>query len=94
MQKTGFQMLNDDGIVTSLHEVSNPVDHETDDDEDNNNNNESSKAPSNADSFSALRQLWRGTNNNQSAVLLNYCCSRESETLQGKNEDVQWYSEK
>ncbi|GFV26195.1 hypothetical protein TNCV_3149951 [Trichonephila clavipes] len=69
MQKTGFQILNDDGIVTSLQEVSNPVDHETDDDEDNNNNNESSKAPSNADSFSALRQLWRGSG-------LIYCMDR------------------
>ncbi|PRD29050.1 UNVERIFIED_CONTAM: hypothetical protein NCL1_30601 [Trichonephila clavipes] len=26
-------------------------------------------------------RLWSGTNNNHGAVLLNYCCSRESETL-------------
>ncbi|GFV49400.1 hypothetical protein TNCV_1265291 [Trichonephila clavipes] len=44
-----------------------PVDDETDEDE-NNNNNESSKGPSNADAFSALEQLWSGTNNNQNAV--------------------------
>ncbi|GFV60629.1 hypothetical protein TNCV_45811 [Trichonephila clavipes] len=51
MQKTGFQMLNDDEIVTSAQEESDPVDDETDEDEDN---NESSKGPSNADAFSAL----------------------------------------
>ncbi|GFV94015.1 hypothetical protein TNCV_3573681 [Trichonephila clavipes] len=39
------------------------------------------------------KQLWGGTNNNQSDVVLNYCCSRESETLHQKNEGVQWYSE-
>ncbi|GFX04328.1 hypothetical protein TNCV_3974761 [Trichonephila clavipes] len=37
-------------------------------------NESSSKGPSNADSFSALEKLWSGTNSNQSAVLLNYCC--------------------
>ncbi|GFT95812.1 HTH psq-type domain-containing protein [Trichonephila clavipes] len=53
LQKTGFQMLNDDEIVTSVQEESDPVDNETDVGEDN-NNNESSKGPSNADTFSAL----------------------------------------
>ncbi|GFT08708.1 uncharacterized protein TNCV_662631 [Trichonephila clavipes] len=73
----GFQMLNDDEIVTSVQEESDPVDDETD--EDNDNNNESSKGPSNADAFSALQTAieWY---EQQSAVLLNYCCSRESET--------------
>ncbi|GFS55111.1 hypothetical protein TNCV_2441811 [Trichonephila clavipes] len=47
---SGFQMLNDDEIVTSMQAESN--DHETDEDEDN--NNESSKGPSNAGTFSAL----------------------------------------
>ncbi|GFW75633.1 uncharacterized protein TNCV_4428161 [Trichonephila clavipes] len=47
----GFQMLNDDEIVTSVQEESDPVDDETDEDEDN---NESNKGPSNADLFSAL----------------------------------------
>ncbi|GFV83370.1 hypothetical protein TNCV_3055171 [Trichonephila clavipes] len=76
-------------IVTSVQENSDPVDNETEEDEDN-NNNKISKGPSN------LRwiQLWSGTNNNQSDVLLNYCCSRESETLRRKNEGVQWYREK
>ncbi|GFW91525.1 RNA-directed DNA polymerase from mobile element jockey [Trichonephila clavipes] len=49
----GFQMLNDDEIVTSVHEESNPVDDEMDEDEDS-NNNDSSKSPSNAEVFSAL----------------------------------------
>ncbi|GFV60010.1 uncharacterized protein TNCV_1401181 [Trichonephila clavipes] len=52
MQKTGFQMLNNDEIVTSVQEEFDPVDDETDEDEDN--NNESSKSPSNTDAFSAL----------------------------------------
>ncbi|GFW25632.1 uncharacterized protein TNCV_1308931 [Trichonephila clavipes] len=47
----GFQMLNDDEIVTSVQEESDPVDDETDEDEDN---NESCKGTSNADAFSAL----------------------------------------
>ncbi|GFT90801.1 uncharacterized protein TNCV_319611 [Trichonephila clavipes] len=46
----GFQILNDDEIVTSVQEESDPVRDETDED----NNNESSKGPSNADTFSAL----------------------------------------
>ncbi|GFV91965.1 hypothetical protein TNCV_1894011 [Trichonephila clavipes] len=57
----GFQILNDDDIVTSVQEESDPANDETDADDDN--NNESRKGPSNADAF---------TNNNQSAVLLNY----------------------
>ncbi|GFX21627.1 uncharacterized protein TNCV_1400411 [Trichonephila clavipes] len=48
----GFQMLNDDEIVTSVQEESDPVDDETDEDEDN--HNESNKGPSHADAFSAL----------------------------------------
>ncbi|GFT06281.1 hypothetical protein TNCV_2990521 [Trichonephila clavipes] len=35
MQKTGFPMLNDDDIVTSVQEESISVDNETDEDEDN-----------------------------------------------------------
>ncbi|PRD32354.1 UNVERIFIED_CONTAM: hypothetical protein NCL1_20719 [Trichonephila clavipes] len=49
----GFQMLNDDEIVTFMQEESATVDYETDEYEDN-NKNESSKGPTNADSFSAL----------------------------------------
>ncbi|GFV66835.1 hypothetical protein TNCV_4303961 [Trichonephila clavipes] len=35
----GFQMLNDDEIVTSVQEESDPIDDEMDEDEDNNNEN-------------------------------------------------------
>ncbi|GFU66387.1 uncharacterized protein TNCV_2551361 [Trichonephila clavipes] len=38
--------------------------------------------------FLRWRQLWSGMNNNQSADLLNYCSSRESETLRRKNEGL------
>ncbi|GFS79107.1 hypothetical protein TNCV_4408311 [Trichonephila clavipes] len=44
-------MLNDNEIVTSVQEESDPVDDETDEDKDN---NKSSKGPSNADAFSPL----------------------------------------
>ncbi|GFU62765.1 hypothetical protein TNCV_92531 [Trichonephila clavipes] len=37
MQKTGFQMLNDNEIVTSVQEESDPVDDKMEEDEDNNN---------------------------------------------------------
>ncbi|PRD20526.1 UNVERIFIED_CONTAM: hypothetical protein NCL1_54346 [Trichonephila clavipes] len=47
----GFQMLNDDEIVTSVQEESDRVDDERDENEDN---YETSKGPSNADVFSAL----------------------------------------
>ncbi|GFV49830.1 hypothetical protein TNCV_1391121 [Trichonephila clavipes] len=45
-------MLNEDEIVTSVYEESDPVDDETDEDKDI--NNKSSKGPSNADAFSAF----------------------------------------
>ncbi|GFY25271.1 hypothetical protein TNCV_2483911 [Trichonephila clavipes] len=82
-------MLNDDEIVTSVQEESDPVDDETGEDVDT--NNESSNGPSNAEAFSALEAATEcgGTNNNQSSILLNYFCSRESETLRRKNKDVQ-----
>ncbi|PRD25377.1 UNVERIFIED_CONTAM: hypothetical protein NCL1_41084 [Trichonephila clavipes] len=67
-----FEMLNDDEIVASVQEVSDPVDDETDEDYDN--KNESSKGLSNAYAFSVLEAGSYGTNNNLSVVLLNYCC--------------------
>ncbi|GFU80791.1 hypothetical protein TNCV_515181 [Trichonephila clavipes] len=73
----GFQMLNDDQNVTSVQEESDPVDDEMDEDE--YIDNESSKCPSNADAFSAMEWYEQ-----QSAVLINYCCSRESD-LAAKN---------
>ncbi|GFW14013.1 uncharacterized protein TNCV_4701481 [Trichonephila clavipes] len=51
MQKTVD--FNDDEIVTSVQEESDPVDDDTDQDEDN-NSIESSSSPSNADAFSSL----------------------------------------
>ncbi|GFV26881.1 uncharacterized protein TNCV_3455511 [Trichonephila clavipes] len=68
----GFQMLNDDEIVTSVHEESDPIDDEMDEEE-GSNNNESSEGPSNADAFSALETALEWCDNDQSAVLLNYC---------------------
>ncbi|GFV93229.1 uncharacterized protein TNCV_385931 [Trichonephila clavipes] len=50
-----FQMLNHDEIVTYVQGKSDSVD---DEDEDN-NNNESSKGPSNADAFSALKTAMK-----------------------------------
>ncbi|GFT97549.1 uncharacterized protein TNCV_387111 [Trichonephila clavipes] len=52
-EDSGFQMLNDDEIVTFMQEEPATVDDETDEYEDN-NKNESSKGPTNADLFSAL----------------------------------------
>ncbi|GFU41552.1 hypothetical protein TNCV_2792671 [Trichonephila clavipes] len=72
-------MPNDDEIVTSVQKESDPVDDKMDEDEDN--NNESSKGPSNANAISALETAMQWYEQ-QSAALLNYCCSRESETLQ------------
>ncbi|GFY13028.1 hypothetical protein TNCV_665911 [Trichonephila clavipes] len=57
-QKTGFQMLNDDEIATSVQEESDHVDDETDEDEDN-NNSEISKGPSNADAFFCVGDSYR-----------------------------------
>ncbi|GFU98563.1 integrase catalytic domain-containing protein [Trichonephila clavipes] len=71
-----FQMLNDDEIVTSVQTESDHVDDETDEDEDN---NESSKGSSN-DAFSTLETALEWYD--PMAVLLNYCYSDESETLQ------------
>ncbi|PRD34375.1 UNVERIFIED_CONTAM: hypothetical protein NCL1_14860 [Trichonephila clavipes] len=48
-----FQMINDEEIMTSMQEESDPVDDKTDEDEDNNYNG-SCKGPSNGDAFSAL----------------------------------------
>ncbi|GFX35513.1 putative transposable element [Trichonephila clavipes] len=50
----GFQMLNENEIVTSVQEESDPVDDETDEDEED-ISNESCKGSSNADAFSALK---------------------------------------
>ncbi|GFV22194.1 uncharacterized protein TNCV_2674361 [Trichonephila clavipes] len=53
VEACGFQMLNDDEIATTVQEESDPVDDVTEDEE--NNSNESSKDPSIAGAFSALK---------------------------------------
>ncbi|GFV48437.1 hypothetical protein TNCV_3027071 [Trichonephila clavipes] len=73
----GFQMLNVDEIVTSVQGESDSVGNEMDEDEVI--NNKSSRDPSNADPFSALETAMEGYEQHQSAVLLNYYCSRESD---------------
>ncbi|GFX82245.1 HTH psq-type domain-containing protein [Trichonephila clavipes] len=57
LQETGFQMLNDHDIVTSMQEESDPVDNETD--KDNDNNNECNKGPSNAGAFFVLETTMK-----------------------------------
>ncbi|GFV34137.1 uncharacterized protein TNCV_3631021 [Trichonephila clavipes] len=85
-----FQKLNDDKIVISVQE-SDPVDNEM---KMRTATTKVTRVHEILTRFLCSRQQWSGTNNNPSAVVLNYCCSRKSETLQRKNEDVQWYSEK
>ncbi|GFU87982.1 hypothetical protein TNCV_1335511 [Trichonephila clavipes] len=60
-EECGLKVLNDDEIVTSVQEESDPVDDETDEDEDD---NESSKGPTNADAFSELETTveWYASN--------------------------------
>ncbi|GFU70453.1 uncharacterized protein TNCV_3280841 [Trichonephila clavipes] len=80
----GFQMLNDDEIVISVRNESNPVDDETDENEDN--NNESSKSPSNADAFSALETAMEW-NEQQSVMSYSTTVAQENQTLQRKISD-------
>ncbi|GFV60178.1 hypothetical protein TNCV_2444671 [Trichonephila clavipes] len=77
MQKTGFQLQNDDEIVTSEQEESDPVDDENYEDKDNNNNGSSR----NSIKCLCVFCVCSVTDNNQIAVLINYCFSKESETL-------------
>ncbi|GFW83178.1 uncharacterized protein TNCV_3237251 [Trichonephila clavipes] len=83
---SGFQMLNDDEILTPVQAESNPVDDETDEDEDN---SEIRKGPSNAGAFSALETAMEWSEPQSGCCPLNHYCSRESESLLRKNEGVQ-----
>ncbi|GFV16145.1 hypothetical protein TNCV_3379091 [Trichonephila clavipes] len=87
-------MLNDDEIVASVQEESNPVDDETDEDEDS-NNNQSSKGPSTADAFSASETAkeWYEQQSEYSPTRL-LLLKRIRDLVQQKNEGVKWYSEK
>ncbi|PRD31681.1 UNVERIFIED_CONTAM: hypothetical protein NCL1_22887 [Trichonephila clavipes] len=75
-----FQMQNDDEIVTSVQEESDPVGHETDEDEEN--TTKVARVHQMLTRILHYRQPWSGRNNNQSSVLFNNCFSRESETKQ------------
>ncbi|GFY25452.1 uncharacterized protein TNCV_2485721 [Trichonephila clavipes] len=73
-ENCGFQMLNDDEIVTSVPEESDPVDDKTDEDE-YNNNDEISQGPSNTNAFSVLETAieWYG------ALSYSITASRENQ---------------
>ncbi|GFT69083.1 uncharacterized protein TNCV_3904781 [Trichonephila clavipes] len=71
----GFPMLNDEEIVTSVKEESDPADDETDEDDDN-NNNESSKGPSNAALETAMEWCEQQSE----------CCPSQLLLLKRKNE--------
>ncbi|GFX19366.1 uncharacterized protein TNCV_3015051 [Trichonephila clavipes] len=89
----GFQMLNDDKFVICVKEESDlstikwMKTRAT-------TTMKVARIPQILKRFLRYKRLWSSTNNNRSAVLFNYCCSRESETLQRENKNVQWYSEK
>ncbi|GFY13944.1 hypothetical protein TNCV_1296051 [Trichonephila clavipes] len=82
MQKTEFQMLNDDEIVTSVHQESDPVDDESDEDEDN-NNSENSKGPA---LVTAMEWYEQQSESCPTQLLLLKKKKRESKTLQRKNQ--------
>ncbi|GFV46435.1 uncharacterized protein TNCV_3233241 [Trichonephila clavipes] len=92
MQKTGFQMLNVDEIVTSVQEESDPVDDKTDEYEDN--NNESSKGPSNTDAFSALQTAMEWWEQQPECCPTQLLLLNRITDLEAKNECLQWHSEK
>ncbi|GFT85525.1 uncharacterized protein TNCV_2891831 [Trichonephila clavipes] len=87
----GFQVLNDDEIVTSVQEESDTVDDETDEDKDI--NNESSKGPSNADAFYAL-DTYGVVRTTIRVLSYSTIAAQENQILQRKNEGIPWYSEK
>ncbi|GFX84102.1 hypothetical protein TNCV_4859101 [Trichonephila clavipes] len=89
MQKTVYQILNDDDIVTSVQEESDPVDDETDEDE-GNNSNESSKGPSNVDAFSRYRQLWRAVRT--TIRVLSYSTTAAQENQRPSSEEAKVYN--
>ncbi|GFX77286.1 hypothetical protein TNCV_5064142 [Trichonephila clavipes] len=80
-------MLNDDEIVTSVQEESDPVNDETDEDEDN-SSNESSMGPSNADAFSALATIRKLPCSTTAAQENQRPCSEKTKVYNGtaKNE--------
>ncbi|PRD33460.1 UNVERIFIED_CONTAM: hypothetical protein NCL1_17511 [Trichonephila clavipes] len=82
----GFQMLNDDEIMTSVQEESDPVDDETHKDEEN-NNNESNNCPSNANTFSALETAIEWYEQQSECCPIQLLLLKRIRDLAAKNED-------
>ncbi|GFX03864.1 hypothetical protein TNCV_4677691 [Trichonephila clavipes] len=89
----GFQMLNEDEIVTTVQEESHPVDDETDEDE-GINNSEGSKGPSNADAFSALETAMEWYGKQSKCCPAQLLLLKRIRDLSAKNKGLQWYSKK
>ncbi|GFX04143.1 uncharacterized protein TNCV_3972921 [Trichonephila clavipes] len=89
----GFQMLNDDGIVTSVQEECDPVDDETDEDEDK-NNNESSTCPLNADAYSALEPAMERYEKQSECCPAQQLLLKRIRDLAAEKGSVQWFREK
>ncbi|GFW06250.1 uncharacterized protein TNCV_37251 [Trichonephila clavipes] len=85
----GFQMLNDDEIMTSVQEESDPVDDETHKDEEN-NNNESNNCPSNANTFSALETAIEWYEQQSECCPIQLLLLKRIRDLAAKNEGLQW----
>ncbi|GFS95987.1 uncharacterized protein TNCV_4277711 [Trichonephila clavipes] len=88
----GFQMLNDNVIVTSVQD-SDSVDDETDEDEDN-NNKESSKGPSNPHAFPALETTMEWYEQQSECCPTPLLLLKRVRDLAAKKRSIQWYSEK
>ncbi|GFV62114.1 uncharacterized protein TNCV_4109171 [Trichonephila clavipes] len=83
-------MLNDDEIVTSVEEESDPVDDETDKDE-GNYDNENSKGSSNANAFSVIETAMEWYEQQSKCCPTQLLLLKRIEDLAAKG--VQWYSE-
>ncbi|GFX76254.1 uncharacterized protein TNCV_4036551 [Trichonephila clavipes] len=84
----GFQMLNDDEIVTFVQEQSGHVDNET------TVQHESSTCPSNADAFFCVRDSYGVVRTTIRMLSYSTTAAQENQILQRKNEGYQSYSEK
>ncbi|GFW84611.1 uncharacterized protein TNCV_4646211 [Trichonephila clavipes] len=85
-------MLNNKEIGTSVQEVSDNVDDQTEEDE-GNNNNESINAPSNADEFSALETNRKWYEQQSECCPTQLLLLERIRDLAAKKEDLQWYRE-
>ncbi|GFU60312.1 uncharacterized protein TNCV_3404551 [Trichonephila clavipes] len=94
IKKPGFQMLNDDEIVTSVQAEPDPVDQYDETDKDEDNNNESCKGPSNAGTFSVLKTAMEWYEQQSECCPTRLLLLKRIRDLAAKNLDLQWYSEK